>query len=412
VSTLRGLTTENIILPPHPSILLLLLHLHLLSFSLTTSRLDALYFTYLHSFIPLALFHNSTSRYRFSRLSFFTSLSNHICAKVASRFLTTPFSRSPPLRRYKSKFLNPPFLSILLPFHNTIMKATIVAVAAFLASFAFAQPHHHQHAKHHNKRQEVTWVTEVDYVTETIDVTTTIWVSEGYEPPTSSSFSSTSSLVAAQFFQGDTTSTSSTPSTSASPAPPAPTPTTVSSVYVAPAPAPTPTTSTAAAPVYVAPVESSSTSALVVAPEPPASSSPAITPPAAATSAAPMAAAYTTFPSTGAALPSNDCVDSGCEGDITYYDTAGYSSCGWIVDGTKDPVVALPHVLMGAVSNGNPYCGHFISVTSTATGKSVIAQVVDKCMGCDDYSIDLSHAAFDAIEVEAVGRTGATWHFI
>ena len=82
--------------PPHPSILLLLLlHLHLLSFSLTTSRLDALYFTYIHSFIPLALFHNSTSRYRFSRLSFFTSLSNHICAKVASRFLTTPLSLSP-----------------------------------------------------------------------------------------------------------------------------------------------------------------------------------------------------------------------------------------------------------------------------------------------------------------------------
>jgi hypothetical protein len=65
--------------PPHPSILLLL-HLHLLSFSLTTSRLDALYFTYIHSFIPLALFHNSTSRYRFSRLSFFHQpIKSYLC---------------------------------------------------------------------------------------------------------------------------------------------------------------------------------------------------------------------------------------------------------------------------------------------------------------------------------------------
>jgi len=295
------------------------------------------------------------------------------------------------------------------------MKSTTVVVAALLASFAVAQPHHrHQHAKkHHNKRNDVVWLTEFDYVTETIDVTTTIWVSEGYEPPTtSSSYSSTSSPVAAQFFQGDTTSSSI-------PAPPTPTPSTSSSAYVAPAAASTPTTTAAPAPVYVAPVESSSTSTPVAVPEAPpstqlqpASTPPASTPPAAATSVAPAPAAYTTFPSTGAALPSNECVDSPCAGDITYYDTDGYSSCGWIVDGTLIPVVALPVGLMGSVSNGNSYCGHFVSITSTATGKTVKAQVVDKCMGCSDYSIDLSHAAFDAIELEAVGRTGATWHFI
>ena len=118
------------------------------------------------------------------------------------------------------------------------------------------------------------------------------------------------------------------------------------------------------------------------------------------------------FP-TNAALPSNACVFENCQGDITFYDTAGTTSCGWVVDGTAVPIVALPHALMGTDANNNAYCGHFISITSGRTGRSVTAQIVDKCMGCYGYSIDLSTNAFNAIDPDyiAIGRSTATWHF-
>jgi hypothetical protein len=80
-------------------------------------------------------------------------------------------------------------------------------------------------------------------------------------------------------------------------------------------------------------------------------------------------------------------------------------------DGDTENVVALPHGLMGTQSNGNPYCGQNITVKCTATGKTTTATVVDKCMGCDGYSIDLSNAAFLELDGLSVGRTGATWWF-
>jgi hypothetical protein len=120
------------------------------------------------------------------------------------------------------------------------------------------------------------------------------------------------------------------------------------------------------------------------------------------------------FPTTGAVLPSTACVSSNCQGDITFYDTAGNTSCGWAVDGTKVPIVALPFAFMGTVSNGNPYCGHFVSITSARTGRSVTAQIVDKCMGCYGYSIDLSIYAFNAIDPDyaTIGRSTGSWHFV
>jgi rare lipoprotein A (peptidoglycan hydrolase) len=66
---------------------------------------------------------------------------------------------------------------------------------------------------------------------------------------------------------------------------------------------------------------------------------------------------------------------------------------------------------MGPLSNDNPYCGKTITITCTATGKTTTAVVVDKCMGCTGYAIDLSNAAFDELDSEAVGRTPGTWYF-
>jgi hypothetical protein len=71
-------------------------------------------------------------------------------------------------------------------------------------------------------------------------------------------------------------------------------------------------------------------------------------------------------------------------------------------------VVALPYGLMGLKSNSNPYCSKTITITCIATSKTTTATVVDKCIGCDGFSIDLFNAAFLNLDDLAVGRTSAT----
>ncbi|KAM3073595.1 hypothetical protein ACMFMF_006798 [Clarireedia jacksonii] len=69
-------------------------------------------------------------------------------------------------------------------------------------------------------------------------------------------------------------------------------------------------------------------------------------------------------------------------GDLTYYDV-GLGACGWT--NTDSQMV---------VSYG---------------GKSVVVEVVDKCMGCNTYDLDLSPAAFSALAPESAGRIKGTW---
>jgi expansin (peptidoglycan-binding protein) len=66
---------------------------------------------------------------------------------------------------------------------------------------------------------------------------------------------------------------------------------------------------------------------------------------------------------------------------------------------------------MGPLSNTNPYCGMTITIQCISTGKTTTATVVDKCMGCNNYAIDLSNAAFEELDDLAVGRTEAKWWF-
>lgn len=248
---------------------------------------------------------------------------------------------------------------------------------------------------HHHKRAEtVVWVTDWVTTYETVDITTTVWVSEGYVPPSTTSPSSTLSTARStaeipdQFFEGGNQQASSSSSSS-------------SSIYVAPAPTSTyvpPTSSIAPAP------SPTSEAAVDVAPAP-VSTSAAETPTEAAVPAPVSSSSSSSGSSTGV-CPS----DSPCGGDITYY-TAGLGACGVTTDGDVVRGVALPYELMGTLSNTNPYCGKTISITCTATGKSTNATVIDKCMGCHGYSIDLTNAAFEELDDLSVGRTLATWFF-
>lgn len=95
---------------------------------------------------------------------------------------------------------------------------------------------------------------------------------------------------------------------------------------------------------------------------------------------------------------------------MTYYQ-AGLGACGVNSNGDIEMVVALPVGLMGSQSNNNPYCGKIVKIVNG--NSSITATVVDKCMGCKDYAIDLSTRAFLGLGVDlAVGRKVISWYFI
>ncbi|KAH8428808.1 RlpA-like double-psi beta-barrel domain-containing protein [Aspergillus melleus] len=95
-------------------------------------------------------------------------------------------------------------------------------------------------------------------------------------------------------------------------------------------------------------------------------------------------------------------------GDITYYDTAtsasSPSSCGYTNDGETEYVVALSHEIMQ-----DSDCGK--TITIDVNGKTATAKVVDKCMGCNAGSVDVSRATFGALASMADGRVTCKWKF-
>jgi hypothetical protein len=288
------------------------------------------------------------------------------------------------------------------------MKYSAVTLALLSLSGAIAQPHkqhQHQHQRHHEKR-DVIWTTEWEVVTETLSITTTIWVDGDATPvppttssPTTSLIPTTStistSVTPAEFHESPTPSPQA-PSTSTSAAPYVPPTPSTSSVYVPPT-APTST--------YVAPVIDSVPSPAYIAPT--TTEAPYVAP--VATTAAPAQATTTPPPSSGSSSGGVCSSASPCTGDLTYYQ-AGLGACGLTTDGDTEMVIALPHELMGTQSNGNPYCGQ--TVTISYQGTSIVAPIVDKCMGCTNYSIDLSDLAFSNLGINfAQGRVSGTWYF-
>ncbi|OJJ44451.1 hypothetical protein ASPZODRAFT_135276 [Penicilliopsis zonata CBS 506.65] len=110
-----------------------------------------------------------------------------------------------------------------------------------------------------------------------------------------------------------------------------------------------------------------------------------------------------------AVLKRDTCSSSStCTGDATYYDTADTSSnpssCGTTNDGTVENVLALSQDIITDAD-----CGK--TVVITYNGVTANGTVVDKCMGCDADSIDLSRHLFEELADLDAGRlSGVEWY--
>ncbi|RKF64986.1 putative rare lipoprotein a -like double-psi beta-barrel domain-containing [Golovinomyces cichoracearum] len=341
------------------------------------------------------------------------------------------------------------------------MKSSIFAIFIFFGS-VFSSPHRHlhQHIARHPKQQEespVTWVTEV--VVKTVQVTSTVWVTPLAEPThvlvehPVAEVTMSAPNTPAQFFEPQPSIDQVTPSSEIA---------SEKNDDTILLPEPRPSTDKDTPPSIIAP-EKSYDSVQSLEPQPskdkdiPSSeialeksdhsndeatienlpseaitSSP-VTPgenheisetmldeikapepstPSESTVASSQIPSEASLASNNTAIHDHataaTCSSSSpCDGDITYYDPGvGYGACGW--KNTKnEPVVALPHEFMGSKSNGNSYCGK--TITIVRDGKKSTARVVDKCMGCTGYSIDLSDAVFTQLAALSVGRTSAKW---
>lgn len=257
------------------------------------------------------------------------------------------------------------------------LSKTLALAGAFFAIAGFAQPL--------ERRGPVVWktVTEVEWTT--VEVTTTI-------QPTQ--VTSTATLVPV--------------SASAAPTQPAekekqPEPATTSTSTQAPAPAPSSEDSSPAP----EPTTQQPAPAPAPSPEPSSEPAPAPAPELSSTSTSTAPAETSTGGGSGGSSSGPCSSGSPCTGQLTFYDTAtsasAPSSCGFTNDGGNERVLALP---VGIMKDGD--CGKMVKIEYN--GKTTHGKVVDKCMGCDDSSIDLSRALFGDLASESVGRIhGAKW---
>lgn len=250
-----------------------------------------------------------------------------------------------------------------------------------------------------DKRENVVvWETVTDVEWTTVDVTTTIYAQDNTPRTTTIPVASVKPTVSAapdnEPSEAPSTEPAATPTVAPTPTavpppaqepnnpPPAPTTT------VAPPPPPQPTT--VAPPPEPEPTTTS-------APNPPNNPSPPSDPSPPPSSPNPPSSGHQGACSKG----------SPCTGEITFYDTAtsesAPSSCGTTNDGHSENVLALPQ---GIMQDGD--CGK--TVTVKYGGTTTTGTVVDKCMGCDNSSIDLSRHFFKDLASLSEGRiSGVEW---
>ncbi|KAJ5529955.1 hypothetical protein N7527_003348 [Penicillium freii] len=269
---------------------------------------------------------------------------------------------------------------------------TLALAGAFFALTGYSAP---------VAKRAVVWETVTDIVWTTVDVTTTVYPQAAHAatvvPVVANAVPTT---TAAPVVQAPTKEVEeAAPTTTAAPVP-APTveapakqveqaaPTTSSTTTAAPAPAPTVEAETSTTPAPVVEAETSST---------------------AAPTATRSANTETTNTETTSSGRTGACSEgSPCDGEITFYDTAttitNPSSCGNTNDGSVEDVLALPHGIMT-----DSDCGK--TVTIEYNGQTATGTVVDKCMGCDNGSVDLSRHLFGQLASMGQGRvSGAKWY--
>jgi len=103
------------------------------------------------------------------------------------------------------------------------------------------------------------------------------------------------------------------------------------------------------------------------------------------------------------------------KGDFTYYNDAGYGSCGTTINAASEDLVAISHLWFTNSNNPNndEYCTSNVCVKVSYNGNSVTVPVKDKCPGCTKEHLDLSKTAFEKLASLDLGHVyGATWSFV
>ncbi|KAJ5542116.1 hypothetical protein N7535_004539 [Penicillium sp. DV-2018c] len=254
---------------------------------------------------------------------------------------------------------------------------TLALAGAFFAMTGYSAP---------VAKRAVVWETVTNVVWKTVDVTTTVYPHQATTTAVPVVAPVSTTVAAAPTVEASTKEIKKVEPTISS------TSSTVAPAPTAPAPAVQPQAQAYSAPEPV--VQAQTTTA---APAP-------VVPQATARAAAPEPAPAPQSSSGGGA-----CTESApCDGEITFYDTAttasNPSSCGLTNDGTVENVLALP---VGIMQDGD--CGK--TVTIEYNGQTATGTVVDKCMGCDNTSIDLSRHLFGELADMGKGRvSGAKWY--
>ncbi|OJH38916.1 RlpA-like double-psi beta-barrel domain-containing protein [Cystobacter ferrugineus] len=99
-------------------------------------------------------------------------------------------------------------------------------------------------------------------------------------------------------------------------------------------------------------------------------------------------------------------------GDLRYYNAAGYGACGTQINGAKELFAAVPSRYWTASNpNKDPLCKQLVLVTYD--GKSIKVPVKDKCPGCSANTLDLSQPAFQQLGNLDLGiLKGASWSIV
>ncbi|KAG2111622.1 plant expansin [Suillus discolor] len=149
----------------------------------------------------------------------------------------------------------------------------------------------------------------------------------------------------------------------------------------------------------------------------PASSTPVQPAPLPTTSNTPIAvpAPTTTSEAVSTTAPSTGSSDSSLNygGYATYFYQEGNPGACGTVHSDSDFICAMDQSRYGNSGNASPLCGQQVQITNQINGNTVVVTIADDCPTCqNENSIDLSVAAFQALDNLSVGDLPITWKFL